>query len=209
MSTIRIDASRTVGKMKIMHAVNNVPTGNEVRCAGSMSNYKYFEEAGIPYCRSHDAGLYDGYCGEYAVDVLADARPLVEIGRRHGADFFSVLDARAETVEYVRADFFRRHDVFVRVLEVVRCGVVFIGGKIPENIRNIYKLIFSVCSAHIMKPRIRYMRFCQIMKILIISRSCKWRLTYTVHRFDWFNFSIKIDFHFPFLYASAYISSLK
>lgn len=69
MSTIRIDASRTVGKMKIMHAVNNVPTGNEVRCAGSMSNYKYFEEAGIPYCRSHDAGLYDGYCGEYAVDV--------------------------------------------------------------------------------------------------------------------------------------------
>lgn len=69
MSTVKVDLSKQIGKMKIMHAVNNVPTGNEVRRAGKMSTFGYFEEAGIPYCRSHDAGLYDGYCGEYAVDV--------------------------------------------------------------------------------------------------------------------------------------------
>ena len=69
MSTFKADVSRLCGKMKIMHAVNNIPEGNELRCAGQMSTYPYFREAGIPYCRSHDAGYHEGYCGEYAVDV--------------------------------------------------------------------------------------------------------------------------------------------
>lgn len=69
MSKLYVDVLKTVGKMKIMHSVNNVPTGDDVRKADGMSNYKYFREAGIPYCRSHDAAGYYGYCGEFVVDV--------------------------------------------------------------------------------------------------------------------------------------------
>ncbi len=69
MSNLKADISKNLGKMKIMHSVNNVPTGETTRCADNMSNFKYFREAGIPYCRSHDAAFYSGYCGEFAVDV--------------------------------------------------------------------------------------------------------------------------------------------
>ena len=69
MSNITTDVSKCVGKMKIMHSVNNVPAGDAVRAADGVSNFKYFKEAGIPYCRSHDAaGCYE-YCGEFIVDV--------------------------------------------------------------------------------------------------------------------------------------------
>ncbi|MBO4429514.1 MAG: hypothetical protein J5832_06125 [Clostridia bacterium] len=69
MSSVKIDVSKKLGKMKIMHAVNNVPAGDAVRSADSISNYKYFREAGIPFCRNHDAAGFYGYCGEFIVDV--------------------------------------------------------------------------------------------------------------------------------------------
>lgn len=69
MSKIYVNAKNIIGKMKIMHSVNNVPVGDSVRNAEGMSNYKYFRDAHIPYCRSHDASFYEGYCGEFIVDV--------------------------------------------------------------------------------------------------------------------------------------------
>ena len=52
-----------------MHSVNNVPYGDNVRMADAIGNYKYFAEAKIPYCRTHDAAGFEGYCGEHIVDV--------------------------------------------------------------------------------------------------------------------------------------------
>lgn len=63
MATIKIDFSKTNGKMKPMHAVNNGPSG------GKISTGKYFTEAGIPYARLHDSAYFSGYGGEYSVDV--------------------------------------------------------------------------------------------------------------------------------------------
>ena len=66
MTNITIDLSKTLGKIKPMHAVNNGPAGSEVR---GTSNFPLFREAGIPYVRNHDASFYSGYGGEHTVDV--------------------------------------------------------------------------------------------------------------------------------------------
>ncbi len=67
MSKVKVDFGKTIGKMKPMHAVNNGPSGSKVR--ECMYNHDYFEEAGIPYARNHDAAYYTGYGGEGTVDV--------------------------------------------------------------------------------------------------------------------------------------------
>ena len=67
MINITIDFQKTEGKMKPMHAVNNGPAGSRVRKGNS--TFEYFKEAGIPYARNHDAAFYQGYGGEYTVDV--------------------------------------------------------------------------------------------------------------------------------------------
>ncbi len=67
MSKVKFDVSRVTGKIKIMHSVNNVPSGNALREAAGMSTYPYFREAGIPYCRCHDSSFSEQY--RYAVDV--------------------------------------------------------------------------------------------------------------------------------------------
>ena len=67
MVKINIDFKNAVGKIKPMHAVNNGPVGSKVRKGNS--TYAYFEEAGIPYARNHDAALCNAYGGEYTVDV--------------------------------------------------------------------------------------------------------------------------------------------
>ena len=67
MTNIKLDFTKSSGKMKPMHAVNNGPTGSKVRRGNS--TYEYFVEAGIPYARNHDAALHIAYGGEYTVDV--------------------------------------------------------------------------------------------------------------------------------------------
>ena len=68
MKMLQIDFSKTTGKIKPMHSVNNGPAGSE--CRGT-SNLKYFCDAKIPYMRNHDASFYSGYGGEHTVDVHA------------------------------------------------------------------------------------------------------------------------------------------
>lgn len=62
----KIDFSKTKGKVKPMHAVNNGPVGSNVR---GTSNEKWFKLAGIPYARTHDSALCASYGGESIVDV--------------------------------------------------------------------------------------------------------------------------------------------
>ena len=59
-NTLKIDFSKTIGKMKPLHGVNNSPMAWETEVPG-------FAEAGIPYCRLHDAAGPFG--GSHYVDI--------------------------------------------------------------------------------------------------------------------------------------------
>ena len=69
MSTVKIYYSKEIGKIKIMHAVNNGPVvAGKEQTRGNQDSYK---QARIPYARVHDASFYSGYGGEHTVDVHA------------------------------------------------------------------------------------------------------------------------------------------
>ena len=68
MNRITVDFSKTTGKMKPMHSVNNGPVykfGSEMRT----TNLEPYKAAGIPYARVHDAALCYTYGGQYIVDI--------------------------------------------------------------------------------------------------------------------------------------------
>lgn len=66
---VNIDFSKTTGKIKPMHAVNNGPIigGDDM----IRENFNDFKEAEIPYVRNHDASFCAEYGGEHTVDVHA------------------------------------------------------------------------------------------------------------------------------------------
>lgn len=70
MENIKIDFSKSCGKVKPMHAVNN---GSEYKSLPDqrISNIDAFRDAQIPYARTHDASFYATYGGEHTVDVHA------------------------------------------------------------------------------------------------------------------------------------------
>ena len=69
MSTVKIDYSNSVGKIKVMHAVNNGPVvAGKDQTRGNENSYK---AARIPYARVHDASFFSGYGGEHTIDVHA------------------------------------------------------------------------------------------------------------------------------------------
>ena len=70
MENIKIDFSKSCGKIKPMHAVNN---GSEYKFLPDqrISNIDAFRDAQIPYARTHDASFYATYGGEHTVDVHA------------------------------------------------------------------------------------------------------------------------------------------
>ena len=67
MSTVKVNFNKTVGKMKVMHAVNNGPcvSGTD-QTRGNQNAYKACR---FPYARTHDASFYSGYGGNHTVDV--------------------------------------------------------------------------------------------------------------------------------------------
>ena len=67
MKNIKINFDELCGNMKPMHAVNNGPVGGGVR--GKTGNFLAYQEAKIPYARLHDSAFYNGYGGEWSVDV--------------------------------------------------------------------------------------------------------------------------------------------
>ena len=68
MNQIAVDFSKTLGKMKPMHAVNNGPVYKFAEDQRITNLYAY-RDAGIPYARNHDASFNATYGGEHTVDV--------------------------------------------------------------------------------------------------------------------------------------------
>lgn len=67
MSTVKIDFEKKIGKVNVMHAVNNGPC-----VAGpdqTRGNQDDFMAARLPYARTHDAAFHSGYGGEHSVDI--------------------------------------------------------------------------------------------------------------------------------------------
>ncbi|NLB82533.1 MAG: hypothetical protein GX800_13200 [Clostridiaceae bacterium] len=68
MATVSIDTTKTTGKVKPMHAVNNGPV-YKFAADQRITNIDAYREAGIPYARNHDASFYSTYGGEHIVDI--------------------------------------------------------------------------------------------------------------------------------------------
>lgn len=69
MSKVKIDFGTKIGKMKVMHAVNNGPcVAGNVQMRGNGHTYR---AARFPYARNHDASFFAGYGGEHTVDINA------------------------------------------------------------------------------------------------------------------------------------------
>ncbi|MBQ8393476.1 MAG: hypothetical protein IJX51_06870 [Clostridia bacterium] len=69
MSKLTFDFNAKIGKMKIMHAVNNGPcVAGNVQRRGNDHTYR---AARFPYARNHDASFFAGYGGEHTVDINA------------------------------------------------------------------------------------------------------------------------------------------
>ena len=68
MDKITVDFSKSCGKVKPMHSVNNGPAykfADDQR----ITNIDSYKAAGIPFARTHDASFYDIYGGEHIVDI--------------------------------------------------------------------------------------------------------------------------------------------
>ena len=65
MTNLKIDFSKSNGKIKYMNCVNNGP----VSSVRAFSNFQDYKNARIPYARNHDASFYSGFGGEFSVDV--------------------------------------------------------------------------------------------------------------------------------------------
>ena len=68
MDKISVDFSKSAGKVKPMHSVNNGPV-YKFAADQRVTNIDHFINAGIPYARIHDASFNSTYGGEHIVDV--------------------------------------------------------------------------------------------------------------------------------------------
>lgn len=69
MSEVVLNYNKSIGKMKIMHAVNNGPyVAGKDQKRGNQYDY---QAARIPYARTHDASFDARYGGEHTVDIHA------------------------------------------------------------------------------------------------------------------------------------------
>lgn len=67
MSKVKIDFNKEIGKIKVMHAVNNGPSvSGSDQTRGNQNAYRACR---IPYARTHDASFYSVYGGNHTVDV--------------------------------------------------------------------------------------------------------------------------------------------
>ena len=69
MISLKVDLTKTCGKIKPMNAVNNGPTSPSVR--KTYTSFDAYKALNIPYARNHDASFFSGYggAGEHVVDV--------------------------------------------------------------------------------------------------------------------------------------------
>ena len=67
MVELKLDLTKTDGKIKMMNAVNNGPTAPSIR--KTYTSFDAYKALNIPYARNHDASFFTGYGGEHTVDV--------------------------------------------------------------------------------------------------------------------------------------------
>ena len=106
MIKIITDFSKNCGKVKPMHSVNNGPAGSRVR--GGNSTFPYFEQAGIPYARTHDASFHEGYGGEFVVDVHRIFRDFSADVNNPDSYDFGMTDEYLQDIESVGTKVFYR-----------------------------------------------------------------------------------------------------
>ena len=99
MSNVKINFDTEIGKMKVMHAVNNGP--HVSRGDQSRGNQDSYKAAGIPFARTHDAAFHAQYGGEHIVDILAifpnfDA----DVEREESYDFICTDNYLSQIFEY-------------------------------------------------------------------------------------------------------------
>lgn len=68
---LTIDFNKTIGAIKPMHATNNGPVISGAFSKNRSGNFRHWQEAGIPYARTHDSSFCANYGGEHTVDVHA------------------------------------------------------------------------------------------------------------------------------------------
>lgn len=68
MNKLTVDFSKKVGKIKIMHGVNNGPI-SENKVEQSRGNFSAYKAAKIPFARTHDSSFCSDYGGPHIVDV--------------------------------------------------------------------------------------------------------------------------------------------
>lgn len=115
---LTVDFGQAVGAIKPMHAVNNGPIHSH-HADQHISNLDSFQEAGIPYARTHDAAFNATYGGEHTVDIAA---------------IFPNFDADAE--DPASYDFIVT-DEYLRVIQLSGAKVFYrLGSKIEHYIRK-------------------------------------------------------------------------
>ena len=69
MAKITVDFTKTIGKVKPMHAVNNGPV-RPARMFSKSGNFEKYQALCLPYARNHDAA----FCASYGGQVFYTAR---------------------------------------------------------------------------------------------------------------------------------------
>ena len=106
MSTVKIDYSKEIGKIKVMHAVNNGPVvAGKDQTRGNEISYR---NARIPYARVHDAAFFSGYGGEHTVDVHAIFPNFnADVNDPNSYDFACTDHYMAQMLEYGTEPYYR------------------------------------------------------------------------------------------------------
>ena len=90
-------------------------------------------------------------------DMLADAGPFTEVFRHIGmnaADFIAVFDRYAQTIENPAAGGSESGQIGIGEFEAIAGRIIFIGGKIGEDIGHIHIAGAAIAPHRIMQPHI-------------------------------------------------------
>ena len=128
MSPVNIDLTKRIGKMKVMHAVNNGPcVSSGVQTRGNQDDYR---AARFKYTRNHDAAFHAGYGGEHTVDIHA-------IFPNFDADVSSPDSYEfATTDRYIMNTVKYGAEPFYRLGSKIEHGVKKYGTRVPKNFQK-------------------------------------------------------------------------
>ena len=135
MSTINVNLSNVVGKIKPMHAANNGPVFKMSDYENGTlhpfnSNLDLYREAGFPYARTHDTSFYHRFGLEHVIDVYYifpnfDA----DVNDPASYDF-------ACTDEYVKCCYFAGTKIFYRLGHRIEHEIKKYGTLPPKDFKK-------------------------------------------------------------------------